>query len=122
MNFFQALTDEQKKRFEQYTKDCLEESKVEESVLEEVKNGTFPDDPKLKSHALCISKKIHMQNEKGELQTEKLREKLNTQMKNKEEVEKLLQMCILKKETPEDSAYESFQCFHKNLAKDVVIF
>ena len=116
------MSEEQKKRLEEYSKECLEVSKVEEAVLKEAEKGVFLDDPKLKVHALCFSKKIHMQNEKGEIQVDVIKEKLTSQIKSAEEVEKVVKLCLVQKDTPENTAFEGLQCLQKNVPKDVVLF
>lgn len=113
------MTDEQKNKLDEYSNECLKESNVEETVLKKAEKGVYSDDPKLKIHAYCVSKKINLQNGRGELQRQHIKEKLMKQMKDENEIETILQMCLIQKENAEDTAFESIKCLHKNLPENV---
>ncbi|EFA07543.1 odorant binding protein C05 [Tribolium castaneum] len=98
-NIVQGLTDEQKSKLEEYSKECLKESKVDESVLKEAEKGVYLDDPKLMNHVYCLVKKINSQKDKGELEVTQIKEKLMMQINDEKEVDKLIQLCLVQEKS-----------------------
>ncbi|XP_063904896.1 B1 protein-like [Zophobas morio] len=117
----QALTDEQKEKIKTYHKDCAAASGVDQDLVARGRKGDFVDDPKLKEHLFCVSKKAGFQNDAGDVQTEVLKAKLNAELKDQEVTNKLVEKCAVKKATPQDTAFESFKCYYENTPHHISI-
>nr|AXO78395.1 odorant binding protein 17 [Xylotrechus quadripes] len=107
------ITDEQKAKIIEFGKQCLEETHADEALVRKAANGEYVDDPSLKKHLLCFTKKAGFQNEAGDIQIETVRMKLNAITKNEKMTDDLITKCAVKKDTPEDTAFETLKCFHE---------
>lgn len=102
---------------------CQKHSNLDSEVIKKATDTKeYPDDPKLKTHLLCLSKIAGLQDEKGAVHVEPLQKILSEQMKDFAKVKSLLDKCVIQRNTPEQTAFESLWCFHKNLPSDVTIF
>ncbi|KAJ3648070.1 hypothetical protein Zmor_019906 [Zophobas morio] len=109
----QALTDEQKKKLDEVSKECKTESGVAQDLIDKARNGELVDDPKLKSQMLCVAKKANLATAAGEINLDVLKTKLKKVAADDAEVDKLVQKCAVKKDSPEETAFEAFKCLHK---------
>jgi hypothetical protein len=75
-------------------KKCQNETGVSDKVLSKIRNRQWEDDPKLKQQVLCLSKKKEV-------------------ITNDEEVEKIVNECIVKKDTPEETTFNAVKCVQK---------
>lgn len=72
------------------------------------------EDPKMKEHRLCISKKMGFMDESGEIKIDVLKAKLNVILKDAEKTEKIVTKCAVKKDTPLETANELKKCMRAN--------
>ncbi|KAJ8932132.1 hypothetical protein NQ314_014913 [Rhamnusium bicolor] len=107
------MTKEEEDKVMSYHKECLEESKVDEALALQAKNGKYVDDAKLKKHLFCVNKKIGFQNEAGDLQIDFIKSKINAIIKDDGLTNEVVNKCNIKKDTPEDTAFETLKCFHQ---------
>ncbi|XP_030764832.1 uncharacterized protein LOC115889053 [Sitophilus oryzae] len=107
-------TDKQKELLAQHYKQCVEQSKVDQNVLQQARAGNFANDAQLKDHILCITKKIGFQNETGQLQKSVIEKKLKEALKgNAEQAKKLIDECVLADKDPKVQAFNAFKCIHQ---------
>lgn len=107
----QGLTDEQKAKVQAISKECREKSGVKEELILKARKGEFIDDPKLKEHLLCFSKKIGFQNEAGELQPEVIKAKIGADIPAAD-FQKAAEKCnSLKRTAPEQTAFDVLKCY-----------
>nr|WJJ63272.1 odorant binding protein 14 [Pachyrhinus yasumatsui] len=107
----QSQTDKQKELLAQHYKQCLEISKVDQTILQKARIGEFANDPKLKEHILCVTRKIGFQNDAGELQREVIKRKLKEAVKGDEAKAKvLMEACAIANPDPKAQAYNAFKC------------
>ncbi|XP_019866398.1 B2 protein-like [Aethina tumida] len=109
-----SLSEEQKQKLISYHKECQAQSGVENLTIEDAKAGKYRDDPKAKEHLLCVSKKVGLQNEAGELQNDVITEKLTKLLGNAELAQSLVAKCATAQATPQDTAYSVLKCYHEN--------
>nr|APG79378.1 pheromone binding protein 17 [Cyrtotrachelus buqueti] len=106
-------TDKQKELLAQHYKQCVEQTHVDQNVLQQARAGNFTDDPKLKDHILCITKKIGFQDEAGHLQKEVIQKKLKEAVKgNEDQTKKLMEACAITNQDPKLQAFNAFKCIH----------
>jgi hypothetical protein len=86
-------------------------SGVSQETIDKVRTGVLVDDPKMKKHVLCFSKKTGVATEAGDTNVEVLKAKLK-HVASDEEVDKIVQKCVVKKATPEETAYDTFKCIY----------
>ncbi|XP_063905164.1 B1 protein-like [Zophobas morio] len=88
---------------------CEQKSGVTKEILQGLKAGKY-DNPKLAAYLLCAHKVIGFQNEAGELQADKIKDHLKKTSHTQEQIERLEQLCLHNKETPEKTAAEFTKC------------
>ncbi|KAJ8970112.1 hypothetical protein NQ317_019658 [Molorchus minor] len=107
------LNDEQKAKIIEFDKECRKETNLDDDVAQKAKNGEYVDDPKLKKQFFCFNKKAGFQNESGDFQVDFIKSKLNDITKDEQITNNLINKCLVKKSTPEDTAFEAIKCFHQ---------
>ncbi|RZB39061.1 PBP GOBP domain containing protein [Asbolus verrucosus] len=110
----QAMTDEQKEKLRKVGKECKEQSGVSQEFIDKVRKGEFVEDPKLKAQMLCVSKKVGLTDDSGNVNVEALRTKVMKVAHNDTDVDKIVEICTVKKDTPEDTAFFTYKCFCKS--------
>ncbi|XP_044265628.1 B1 protein-like [Tribolium madens] len=108
-----ALTKESVDKLEPISKECRELNGISEDIILKVRRGEAVNEPKLKNHILCVSKKTGLATETGETNVEILRTKLRKVSESDNEVNNIIQKCVVKKITPEETAFEIFACLRK---------
>nr|AHE13799.1 odorant binding protein [Lissorhoptrus oryzophilus] len=116
------LTDEQKAKLKEHYTVCVGGTGVDKDVVTKARQGNFVDDPKLKAFAFCMSKRIGFQNEAGDVQPDVVKAKLSGAINDPAAADKLIQQCLIKKENPEDTAFNAFQCYYENTPTHIAIF
>ncbi|KAF7272390.1 hypothetical protein GWI33_014817 [Rhynchophorus ferrugineus] len=116
------LTDEQKQKIIAYGKECVTQTGVDKELVHKARQGSFTDDSKLKSFTFCISKKIGFQNDNGDAQADVIKQKLAAAINDADAADKLIAKCLEKKDTPEETAYETFKCYYENTPVHLSIF
>nr|AIX97052.1 odorant-binding protein 6 [Dastarcus helophoroides] len=109
-----GLTDEQKEKIRNYHKECSAVSGVNQEVIAKARKGEFVEDPKFKEHLFCFSKKVGFQNEAGDLQVEVLKAKVGAEHKDQAVVDQLIKKCAVKKQTPQETAYDTIKCYYES--------
>lgn len=107
------MTKEQQDKLNQISKECRELNGVSEDTILKVRKGELVNEPKVKNHILCVSKKTGLASESGETNVEVLRNKLRKVCDSDDEVNTIIQKCVVKKDTPEETAFEIFNCLRK---------
>ncbi|XP_068912497.1 B1 protein-like isoform X2 [Tenebrio molitor] len=92
---------------------CQNETGVSDKLLSKSLNRQWEDDPKLKQQVLCVSKKRGLMTESGELVFDVWRSQLKEVITNDEEVEKIINECVVKKDTPEETTFNAVKCVQK---------
>jgi hypothetical protein len=77
--------------------------------------GGWEDDAKLKQQVLCMSKKHGQITESGELVLDVWRSWVKKVGAKHEEDEKILNECVVKKDTPEETMFNAFKCVQKKV-------
>lgn len=108
------MTDEQKQKLQEHNKACIAESEVDPELVKKFRQGDFADDPKLKLFAFCMSKKLNFQNEAGDINTDVVEAKLTAALGDAAAAKELVQKCLVKKDTSEDTAFETIKCYFQN--------
>lgn len=93
------------------SKECREKTGVKEELILKARKGEFVDDPKLKEHLLCFSKKIGFQNEAGELQPAAIKAKIGGDIPAAD-LQKASEKCSgIKRSTPQQTAFDVLKCY-----------
>ncbi|KAF7272395.1 hypothetical protein GWI33_014822 [Rhynchophorus ferrugineus] len=116
------LSEEQKQKVVSYGKECISATGVDKEIVHKAHERSFSDNPKLKAFAFCMSKKIGLQSDSGEVQTEVLKQKLSSVVDDPDTVHSLISACVQKKDTPEETAYQTFVCYHEKNPNHSPIF
>ncbi|XP_044265392.1 uncharacterized protein LOC123011816 [Tribolium madens] len=109
-----ALTQDQKEKLDKISKECKNQSGVSQELIDKARTGELTNDPKLKAQIYCVSKKTGLATEAGEINMDNLKTKLKKVAANDDEVNKIIQKCVVKKPTPEETAFEVYKCLHAN--------
>nr|UTN00835.1 odorant binding protein [Semanotus bifasciatus] len=95
----------------QYHEECKLKTNIDDYRVLNILTGTFPDDPLLRRHVFCLSKKFGIQNEAGEIQRREVREKLEKLVNNSEKIDEIIKTCIVQKDDPEQTAVDIARCY-----------
>nr|QUP79498.1 odorant binding protein 5 [Monochamus saltuarius] len=106
------LTEEQIEKLKGYHKDCAGETGVDTGLVTKARKGEFSDDPKFKEHLFCVAKKIGFMTADGEIQKDVLKAKLGPAINDDAAAQQLIDECAVKKDTPQDTAFETIQCYY----------
>ncbi|XP_072394788.1 B2 protein-like [Diabrotica undecimpunctata] len=102
-------------------KTCVEETGVDVSKLLEMQTGNFIEDPKVKEHLLCMSKKSGAQKENGDFDEDLIRKTLVDISKDPAKTDEIIKKCMIKKPLPEDSTFESCKCLYGKVPKEEIL-
>lgn len=116
------LTDEQVSKLKETRKVCTEESGVDTATLDAAKKGQFADDDKFKAYLLCAGKKIGFIDAAGEPQHAVIKSKLGAAIDDQDLADKLDAECAVKKNSPEETAFEIVKCSYEKSPKHDFIY
>jgi hypothetical protein len=94
---------------------CQNETGVSDELLTKSLNRQWEDDPKLKQQVLCVSKERGLVTESGELVVDAWRTTVRKVIANDKEVEKIVNECVVKKDTPEETTFNAMKCAQKQI-------
>ncbi|KAJ8924164.1 hypothetical protein NQ315_006948 [Exocentrus adspersus] len=106
------LTEEQIEKLKGYHKDCAGETGVDVELVTKARKGEFSEDAKFKDHLFCVAKKIGIMTADGDIQKDVLKTKLSSAINDEAAAEKLIEECALKKDTPQETAFDTVQCYY----------
>ncbi|XP_072394786.1 B2 protein-like [Diabrotica undecimpunctata] len=115
------MTPEIKAKVLEIGRSCMEESGADLEMIIKLQQGEFSDDPKLKKQFLCMNKKIGVQKENGDIDEAVIKERINQITNDAKRTEELMKKCLIKKATPEESAFESYKCLYNEAPKDKIL-
>ncbi|CAH1169944.1 unnamed protein product [Phaedon cochleariae] len=101
---------------------CRKESSIEDTLIEKFKRGEFHDHPQGKKHLFCVYKNTGHIDELGEFNHEKVRERLVQQYSDPSTIERYINKCLVKKGSPEETAYYVHTCFYENTPDKFNVF
>nr|AQY18982.1 odorant-binding protein [Galeruca daurica] len=107
-----VLSPEARTKIIENAKKCQKESEVDMKLLLKIKEGVFTDDPKLKEHMLCVSKSFGIQQQNGEFNEAVMKVIFKKNGADDKKAEELSKKCLIKKDSPENSAFETMKCIH----------
>lgn len=90
--------------------ECESESGIERDVIEKALKGEVPESDIIKKHVLCVTQKLEIIDDKGEIQTEAVKEKFADIVDNMDE---LIEKCAEDKGNADDTAYNFAKCSMK---------
>lgn len=100
-------------------KECVEEKKVSNDLLEKYKKYEYPDDEVTRCYIECVFEKFQLFEPKTGFLVDNLLTQLGQSKENKDEVKADIEKCADKNEQKSDSctwAFRGFKCFiSKNL-------
>ncbi|CAH1114507.1 unnamed protein product [Psylliodes chrysocephalus] len=108
----ECIPDELKAHIMELQKICFAEVGSSEELVMKALKGESLDDPKLKAHVLCFSKKIGFLDAEGNLNISTIKEKLKMVFEDDKKVDEVVVSCAKTEATPEDTALSTFKCFH----------
>ncbi|KAJ8955679.1 hypothetical protein NQ318_008550 [Aromia moschata] len=108
------ISQEDKERLYMYHRDCLAKTGIDEKIVEQAGNGQFAEDAQLKDYFFCLSQRLGMMNETGDLQTEVIRKKLEKHITDAKEIDILIEKCAVRKDTPAETAFNMLKCYQEN--------
>ncbi|XP_068912167.1 B1 protein-like [Tenebrio molitor] len=94
---------------------CQNETGVSDELLTKSLNRQWEDDPKLKQQVLCVSKERGLVTESGELVVDAWRTTVAKVIANDKEAEKIVNECVVKKDTPEETTFNAMKCAQKQI-------
>ncbi|XP_044263056.1 uncharacterized protein LOC123010318 isoform X1 [Tribolium madens] len=109
----QDTLDEEREKMKKWTHECIQESGVTSEVLQQLRSEKKVDDPKLKEYTFCTFKKNGFMTEDGELQYDIIKSTLKKVSGSEEEANKVINDCVVKKSTPQETAYETVDCWYR---------
>nr|UTN00832.1 odorant binding protein [Semanotus bifasciatus] len=109
----QCLSPEQHAKLTAIFIECSQTTGINEDQARAAVEAETTDDPKVKEHVLCFSKKIGFQNEAGDIQLDVMRQKIGEAVPDAAMVEEMISKCAVQKATPEDTAFDTSVCLYK---------
>ncbi|XP_068893153.1 B1 protein-like [Tenebrio molitor] len=114
----QTLTDEQKAKWKKWREECRQETGVSEEAINRVVSNQFDVvDDKIKAHGLCFGKKAGLISESGDILIDQTKIKLKKVSVDDDEVDRIIKKCVVKKDTPEETAFQTFKCLREEKPK-----
>jgi hypothetical protein len=114
----QTLTDEQKANWKKWSDECREETGVSAEGINQLRTNHFDNvDDKIKAQSLCFGRKSGLINEAGDVLADQIKIKLKRVAVDDKEVDKIANKCVVKKDTPEETAFETFKCLREQKPK-----
>nr|CAI5862182.1 unnamed protein product [Callosobruchus analis] len=95
-------------------RECKAETGINDAVATGVMSGKFPDDEVLKKHLVCIYKKSGFMTDDGHIQKDITEVIYEATLKDEAKAAKLVKICAVEKDTPEDTAFEMSKCVWEN--------
>ncbi|XP_060529841.1 uncharacterized protein LOC132704093 [Cylas formicarius] len=92
---------------------CQKQSGVSQSVLMGTLRGQFPNNPALKTHLLCMGVRMGYMDGNGNFRENAIRRDLSSRFPPAK-VDRLVRTCLIRRNSPEQSAYESIRCISTN--------
>nr|UTN00822.1 odorant binding protein [Semanotus bifasciatus] len=107
-----GLTEEQKERIRGAYKSC--QSDPATSIdLELLKTTRDPSKvPNFGAHSLCVTKKLDLQNENGDINKDTLKSRLAEVLTDEAKINKTVEDCAVQRATPEETAARLLKCLH----------
>nr|AXO78394.1 odorant binding protein 16 [Xylotrechus quadripes]QHI06955.1 odorant-binding protein 9 [Helopeltis theivora] len=107
-----GLTEEQKEKVKIVHKECQDDpaTHADENKLSDSYKGV--EVTGLGAHFLCMSKKLGMQKDNGNVDREAIKRKLSDVITVPEKLQEAVDKCAVQKATPEDTAEHVLKCFH----------
>jgi hypothetical protein len=109
----QATTDEDKRQIKIQSAECKIITGVSQGSIAKLRSREAVNDPKLREYVFCVLKKISFMNEHGDLQIDTIRSKVKQVSRSKNEAKELVDKCVVKRETPQVTAYEMVACWYR---------
>lgn len=91
---------------------CLKETQVDPQLIADAKMGKFADDAKLKTFFICVTKKLGLVSDGGEIHEDILNANAVQVLGDKALADKLQKECSAKKSTIEDTIFEKLKCYY----------
>nr|UTN00828.1 odorant binding protein [Semanotus bifasciatus] len=76
-------------------------------------DGEVPDGEQFRKDLLCVSKKVGMQDEAGNIQVQEMEDQFRRNIPDQSKVNDILSNCFVQMNSPEETAYEMTKCIHK---------
>jgi hypothetical protein len=89
---------------------CKSESGISEDLLDKARKTKKVDHPEVQSQALCILTKGGYIDSKGDFQVELMKTQFKENSDDPENVEKFVDKCAVKKDTPLSSSSKFMEC------------
>nr|QKV34985.1 Odorant binding protein 4 [Dendroctonus adjunctus] len=93
---------------------CIKETGIDREILEKSREGIFSEDPIYKQFTFCMGKQAGFISEAGDVLKDVLKEKSLSLFNDPALVQKLIDQCIVKKDTPQETSYHAHVCLYKN--------
>nr|UTN00829.1 odorant binding protein [Semanotus bifasciatus] len=97
----------------EYFKGLHMECGMAEQYSEKMFAGQLPDDEQFKKELLCVSKKMGMLDEAGNLQVQVMEEQFRRNIPDQSKVNDIVSNCFVQMSSPEETAYEATKCIFK---------
>ncbi|XP_970331.2 B1 protein [Tribolium castaneum] len=118
----QHLTEEQKNNWRKWSNECKVLIGVSQEAINKIRNNEFDSvDDKIKKHGLCFAKKASLADSSGNIIINQIKIKLKRVIEDDEEVDRIVTKCTVRKNTPEETTFETFRCLRENSPKFVPV-
>ena len=117
---FQGLNEEQLSYISSVAQKCEQDSNVSLQLSHDLANHKIPDVSKyydnepLRKYILCVHTKAGFLNKDGSYNIKALKKWIKDGVDSDEKADELIQKCVAKRETLEDTAFDTFNCFYYN--------
>ncbi|KAJ8955672.1 hypothetical protein NQ318_008541 [Aromia moschata] len=110
----QGLTEKQKEKIRTIHAECQADpaTNVDEDLLKKAYNDEPAEGPQLRAHVLCMSKKLGLQKDNGDLDKDTLRLQLSRAISDEAKLNQAVDKCGVQKDNPEATAAAILKCFH----------
>ncbi|CAH1379450.1 B1 protein-like [Tenebrio molitor] len=105
-----AWAETPRAKLNKYHTICKNESGVSEDLLNSARKFKKVEDPKLQKHALCLLVQDGYIDSSGDFQVETMKTKFKEGSDNPEDVDKFVDKCAVKKDTPLASSSKFIEC------------
>ncbi|KAF7995262.1 hypothetical protein HCN44_004734 [Aphidius gifuensis] len=111
----EAADNEYFSKFIAATQQCMENNKVDDSILSRVLEGEMVDDKSFDCFVACLLEKLELIGSDGSLNTDAAISKIPADIKIHDQLEKVVRTCSTRKgEDKCSTAHMLFVCLHEN--------
>nr|UTN00823.1 odorant binding protein [Semanotus bifasciatus] len=114
-----GISDEDKQHFRSLNEECQSNpaTRLDKEMIEKLRKHEEVDKKQLRAYSLCMTKKLGIQKENGDVDKEALKKTLAKAINDETKLNKLVGECGARRDTIGETAEEIMRCFHEHIGR-----